>query len=98
MAQARRMLRRFIPQPSSEAIRQAIERLLERLPPVTLGKMLIWVGGVALLVSSALLMYLVGVLLARLVVWSFLEQPRPSLCPYAPKCLERGFSEVCIQN
>jgi hypothetical protein len=71
MAQATSMLRRFIPQPSSEAIWQAIDWLLESLPAVTLGKMLIWVGGVALLVSSALLMYLVGVLLARLVVWSF---------------------------
>jgi hypothetical protein len=30
-----------------------------------------WVGGAALLVSSALLMYLVGVLLARLLAWGF---------------------------
>jgi hypothetical protein len=71
MAQVRSMLRRFIPQPSSETIRQAIERLLEGLPAVTLGRMLIWVGGAALLVSSALLMYLVGVLLARLLAWGF---------------------------
>jgi hypothetical protein len=61
------MLRRFISQPSSGAKRQAKERLLERLPAVTLGRMLMWVGGAALLVSAALLMYLVGVLLARLV-------------------------------
>ncbi len=67
MAQAIRMLRRFISQPSSGAKRQAKERLLERLPAVTLGRMLMWVGGAALLVSAALLMYLVGVLLARLV-------------------------------
>jgi hypothetical protein len=71
MAQAISMLRRFIPQPSSEAKRQAIEWLLERLPASLLGRMLMWVGGAALLVSSALLMYLVGFLLARLVVWSF---------------------------
>jgi hypothetical protein len=71
MAQATSMLRRFIPQPSSEAVRQAIERLLESLPAVTLGSMLMWVGGAALLVSCAFLMYLVGVLLARLLAWGF---------------------------
>ena len=71
MAQAARMLRRFISQPSSGAKRQALERLLERLPAVRLGRMLMWVGGAALLVSCALLMYLVVVLLARIVVWSF---------------------------
>ncbi len=71
MAQAISMLRRFISQPSSGAKRQAKERLLERLPVVTLGRMLMWVGGAALLVSAALLMYLVGVLLARLVAWGF---------------------------
>ena len=67
MAQAISMLRRFISQPSSGTKRQAKERLLERLPVVTLGRMLMWVGGAALLVSAALLIYLVGVLLARLV-------------------------------
>jgi hypothetical protein len=70
MTYATSKLRRFIPQPSSKSKWQAIERLLERLPTVTLGRMLVWVGGAALLVSSALLMYLAGVLLARLVAWS----------------------------
>jgi hypothetical protein len=43
------MARRFIPQPSSEANRQALERLLERLPAATLGRVLMWVGGAGLL-------------------------------------------------
>jgi hypothetical protein len=67
MAQATSKLSRCIPQPSSKSKWQVIERLLERLPAVTLGRVLMWVGGAALLVSSALLMYLVGVMLARLI-------------------------------
>ncbi len=65
------MLRRLIPQASSEAKRQALERRLERLPAVTLGRVLMWVGVAALLVSCALMVYLVAVLLVRLVVWLF---------------------------
>jgi hypothetical protein len=63
------MLRRFISQPWSQAKRQAKERRLKRLPAVTLGRMLMLVGGAALLVSCALLVYLVAFLLVRLVVW-----------------------------
>jgi hypothetical protein len=67
MAQARSILRRSILQPSSGEKRQA----KEKLRPVTLGRMLMWVGAASLLVSCALLAYIVGALLARFVVWLF---------------------------
>jgi hypothetical protein len=52
-----------------ETIRQAKARLLET-PAVP--RVLMWVGGAALIVSWVLLAYLVGALLARIiVVWSF---------------------------
>ncbi len=66
MAQAKSMLRGFIPQVPPGEKRQAKERLL-----VMLGRMLMWVGVASLLVSCALLAYIVGALLARLVAWSF---------------------------
>jgi hypothetical protein len=59
------------PTPSSKSKWQAIERLLERLPAVTRGRVLMWVGVASLLVSFALLAYIVGALSARLVVWLF---------------------------
>jgi hypothetical protein len=67
------MLRRFIPQPLYEAMRRAVERLLEipRAVPRAVSLVLVWVGGVALLVSCALIVYLAAVLLARLAVWFF---------------------------
>lgn len=63
------MPRRDIPQTFFETIRQAKARLLET-PAVP--RVLMWVGGAALIVSWVLLAYLVGALLARIiVVWSF---------------------------
>jgi hypothetical protein len=66
MAQAKSMLRGFIEQAPTGEKRQAKERL-----QVTLGRMLMWVGGASLLVSCALFVYIVGALLARFVAWSF---------------------------
>lgn len=67
------MLRRFIPQPLYETMRRAVERLLKipRAVPRTVSLVLVWVGGAALLVSCALIVYLAAVLLARLAVWFF---------------------------
>lgn len=63
------MLRRFISQPLYEAMRRAAERLL--LMPRMVSLALVWVGGAALLVAWALMVYLAAVLLARLAVWFF---------------------------
>ena len=69
MAQATSMLRRFIAQPLSETMRQAIEQLAMS---AALPRVMKWVGAAALIVSWVLLAYLVGALLARIVVvWSF---------------------------
>lgn len=67
------MLRRFIPQPLYEAVRRAVERLLEmpRTVPRAVSLALVWVGAAALLVSCALMVYLAAVLLARSAVWFF---------------------------
>ncbi len=60
---------RDIPQTLSEILRQAKARLL-KTPAVP--RVMMWVGGAALIVSWVLLAYLVGALLARIiVVWSF---------------------------
>ena len=67
------MPRRFIPQPLYEAMRQALERLLEipRMVPWAVSLVLVWVGGAALLISCALIACLAAVLLVRLAVWAY---------------------------
>ena len=67
MAQAKNMLRGFIPQASPGEKRQA----KEKLRPVPLGRMLMLVGVASLLISCALLAYIVGALLARYVACLF---------------------------
>jgi hypothetical protein len=63
------MPRRDIPHTLFETIGQAIGGLLET---PALPRVMMWVGGAALIVSWVLLAYLVGALLARIVVvWSF---------------------------
>ena len=68
------MPRRFIPQPLYEAMRRALERLLEipRMVPWAVSLVLVWVGGAALLISCALIACLAAVLLARMVLWAYL--------------------------
>jgi hypothetical protein len=63
------MLGRFNLQRLYEAMRRAAGRLLE--VPRAVSLVLVWVGGAALLVSCALIVYLAAVLLARLAVWAF---------------------------
>lgn len=63
------MLGRSDPQRLHEAMRRAMGLLLEGRRTVSL--VLVWVGGAALLVSCALIVYLAAVLLARLAVWTF---------------------------
>ncbi len=63
------MLGRFNPHRLYEAMQRAAGRLLE--VPKAVSLVLVWVGGAALLVSCALIVYLAAVLLARLAVWAF---------------------------
>lgn len=67
------MPRRFIPQPLYEAMRRAVVRMPEmpRTVPRAVPLVLVWVGGAAMLVSCALIVYLAAVLMARLAVWFF---------------------------
>ncbi len=63
------MLGRFDLQHLYEAMQRAAGQLL--VAPRAVSLVLVWVGGAALLVSCALLVYLAAVLLARLAVWAF---------------------------
>lgn len=59
------MRRKFIPQALSEAMWQAVERLLKRRTAVLV---LMWMGGAALLGLCAMIVYWSAVALARIAV------------------------------
>ncbi len=63
--------------PDAKRLKGAMQRAFKRVlavpreVPRTMSLVLVWVGGAAMLVCCALLVYLAAVLLARLATWSF---------------------------